>query len=102
VFRRRDAARLPRAAPAVFSVACSTGRGYGAGLGDRLGLAAALRHRGTVAMVAPLWDVLAVEAMPAFTAVVERYLGGEPLARALRSAASETADWSLALEGDWR
>src|SRR5205823_3054683 len=38
----RDLQRLPRAAPVVFSAACSTGLSHVAGLGERLGLFGAL------------------------------------------------------------
>jgi hypothetical protein len=109
LFLRADAAALRRTAPALFTPACSAARGYGAGLGDRLGLAAAFRHGGTVAMVAPVWKVRAAVTTPILTAAVELYLRGEPLARALRSAASAAAGtgpdwlvWALALDGDWR
>ena len=93
----------------ALSAACSTAHTYGAGLGDRLGLAAALRAGGTTALVAPPWDVLGVATLPVLRRAAELHLTGAPLARALRAAAQDAAAtgpdwlvWSLALEGDWR
>jgi CHAT domain-containing protein len=93
----------------VLSAACSTAFGYGAGLGDRLGLGPALRAAGTTALVAPFWNVVAVDALAVLTETAHRYLSGTPLAEALRSAAADAVPvgpdwmvWALALEGDFR
>jgi CHAT domain-containing protein len=109
LFSWRDAERLQRSARTVLSAACSTAYSYGAGLGDRLGLAGALRFAGTTALVAPVWEVAAADVLPILERTIVRYRAGEPLAGALRSVAMEAATsgpdwmvWSLALEGDWR
>lgn len=109
LFSWRDCLRLKRAPRTVLSAACSSAHGYGAGLGDRLGLFNALRQAGTTAMVAPAWDVEAIDVLPVLDEVTARYLRGEPLGQALRAACQDAAHalpdwraWSLALEGDWR
>ncbi|MFC7529760.1 CHAT domain-containing protein [Actinoplanes sp. GCM10030250] len=108
-FGWRDALRLDRASRTVLSAACSSGHGFGAGLGDRLGLATALRQAGTTAMVAPAWEIDAAEILPLLDDITERYLRGEPLGRALRDATRDADGtgpdwvvWSLALDGDYR
>lgn len=109
LFSWRDCLRLKRAPRTVLSAACSSARSYGAGLGDRLGLFNALRQAGTTAMVAPAWNVIAIDVLPVLDGVTARYLAGEPLGQALRAACQDAAHalpdwlaWSLALEGDWR
>jgi hypothetical protein len=109
LFSWRDCLRLSRAPRTVLSAACSSAQSYGAGLGDRLGLFNALRQAGTTAMVAPAWDVVATDVLPVLDDVTARYLVGEPLGQALRTACQGAAHdlpdwlaWSLALEGDWR
>src|SRR5207248_8859615 len=103
--------RLPRAAPVVFSAACSTGLSHVAGLGERLGLFGALRHAGTRAVVAPRWDCWAERVLPVLDDTLERFLGGGvPLGQALHAACRDAAAaglprwlaWNLALEGDGR
>jgi hypothetical protein len=108
-FGWRDALRLSAAPRTVLTAACSTAYGYGAGLGDRLGLGTALRIAGATALVAPFWDVLAVDALAVLTETTVRHLAGMPLAEALRSAADDITptgpDWTvraLAIEGDFR
>lgn len=106
----RDCLTLARTPRVMLSAACSSGRAFDAGLGDRLGLFSALRPGGTAAMVAPAWDVDACAVLPVVDALVVRHLAGERLGAALRDAGRDAEKngvpdwlaWSLALEGDWR
>lgn len=100
---------LPSAPAVIFSAACSTGTSHLVGLGERLGLYAGLRQAGMRSMVAPRWDLFAEEVLPVLDEALERYLGGEAVAKALHAAcrAAEARlpvwlAWNLMLEGDWR
>lgn len=95
----------------VFSAACSTGLSLGAGLGERLGLFAALRHAGTRTLIAPRWDMVAANVLPILDNTLESFVSeGGALGRVLHRACLAAADagiprwlaWNLALEGDWR
>jgi hypothetical protein len=107
----REAARLTRAPGLVISAACSSGTSHLAGLGERLGLYGSLRLRGTEAVLAPQWDVVAADARDFVTACLEAHLERElPLADAARAASrtlerNGVPEWrrsSFSLEGDWR
>jgi tetratricopeptide (TPR) repeat protein len=108
-FGRRDVQQLSGTARTVFSAACSSGYTYSGGLGDRLGLGSALSRSGTTAFVAPMWEVEAADVLPVLERTIALYLGGTPLAAALRTATTEAAGagpdrtvLSLTLEGNWQ
>jgi hypothetical protein len=107
----RDLASAKHAAPIVASVACSSGAGYFAGLGERLGLFREFSRAGSRALVAPRWKSHAPAVGAVLVDFARRHLvDGIGLARALREAslAAEHAGmpprhaWNLALEGEWR
>jgi len=97
-------------APAlVLSAACSSGQGMIGGLGERLGLFAALRSRGTRAVVAPAWDAVATDVVAQLADVREMVFDGMPVGQAVRRAGDRAAEhlpaWRariLGIEGDWR
>lgn len=106
----RNIAALDRSSGIVFSAACSTLSTHIVGQGERLGIFASLRERGTRAFVAPAWDV-----EPRFTSgildsVMEAYLtDGGQLGQILRRECSRASRevprwlaWSISIEGDWR
>jgi hypothetical protein len=108
-FSWRDCRSLVRAPAVVFSAACSTGVSHVFGMGEPMGLFAGLTGAGTIAMVAPRWDVVAAAVLPILDAAFERYADGVPLAVAVHTACDHAAKitprwlaWALALEGDWR
>lgn len=93
----------------VLSAACSTGQALIGGLGERLGLFAALRSRGTRAVVAPAWDGVADDVPDQIADVRAMLLDGIPLGRAVKRASDRAADrlpaWrarALGIVGDWR
>lgn len=96
--------------PVLFSIACSTGLSHTVGLGDRLGFHSAFRSGGGRALVAPRWDVVVPDVLPAMDAALESYLDGQhSLAKAVQHACSILAtsqppwiSWALCVEGDWR
>jgi tetratricopeptide (TPR) repeat protein len=105
----REAQTLARAPEVVLSAACSSGLSRITGLGERLGLFGGLKRRGTRAVVAPHWDVVAADVLPILDDVFVRLLRGTPLGEAVAGASLAAASnrprwlaWSLALEGDWR
>jgi tetratricopeptide (TPR) repeat protein len=100
---------LPAGPGVVLSAACSTGQGLIGGLGERVGLFAALRPRGTCAVVAPAWDALAGDVIAQLAEVRELLLDGVPLGQAVKRASDNSATrlppWRalvLSIEGDWR
>jgi hypothetical protein len=106
----RDCQHLSRTSSLVVTAACSSGACHIAGLGDRLGLYAALANSGTRSLIGPRWDIPATQVLPVVLRTVElRLSGSASVASALREAclAAERQlprwlAWSLALEGDWR
>ncbi|ANM29757.1 hypothetical protein ABI59_09470 [Acidobacteria bacterium Mor1] len=105
----KDCQGLSRSSPVVFSSACSSGRTWRRGAGEPLGFYGALRHSGTVALVAPRWDTDAEVVIPILDEACERYCSGEPLADSVWLACSGAAQehddwrvWPLAIQGDWR
>lgn len=109
-FSWRDAGRVEGGPRLVLSAACSTGATVMGGLGDRVGLYAALRERGTRTLVAPAWDGVADDVLTVLDDTVERYVAGEDtLAECLRAACLAAEQrlprwraWAVSLEGDWR
>ena len=103
-----DLQSLPSGPAVLLSAACSSGRGMVAGLGERLGLFAALRpHTRTV--IAPAWDALATDVVPQLAEVRAMLLDGVPAAKAVATVGDRAAQhlpaWrarALTLEGDWR
>jgi tetratricopeptide (TPR) repeat protein len=100
---------LPTAPAVVFSAACSSGTSHLVGLGERLGLFAGLRRAGARSLVAPRWDLFAESVLPILDDVLERYLTGETVAKALHASCLAAEHrlptwlaWTLMLEGDWR
>lgn len=105
----REAQALAQAPEVVLSAACSSGLSRITGLGERLGLFGGLKRRGTRAVVAPHWDIVAADVLPILDDVFARLLRGIPLGAAVAGASVAAAcdrprwlAWSLALEGDWR
>jgi tetratricopeptide (TPR) repeat protein len=107
----RECQQLTSAPRVVFSAACRSGVTQIAGVGEQLGLFSALRHAGSSTLVAPRWDIVAVEVLPVLDEVFARYLqgSGKSLAQVLREVcrAAEVESprwlaWSVAIEGDWR
>lgn len=100
---------LAKSSRLILSAACSSGHAHVVGLGERVGLISALRDSGTMAIVAPRWDVVAEDILPIMDDALERYLMGASLAVAARRAC-ESAQmhvpnwlaWALCVEGDWR
>jgi tetratricopeptide (TPR) repeat protein len=100
---------LPAAPALVLSAACSSGQGLIGGLGERLGLFAALRSRGNHTVVAPAWDAVAGDVVAQLSDVRELVLDGVPLGQAVKSVSDRSAErlpsWRarvLSVEGDWR
>jgi tetratricopeptide (TPR) repeat protein len=98
-------------APVIASMACSSGAGYFAGLGERLGLFREFNRAGSRALVAPRWKSHAPATGPILVDIAWRHLvDGAGLGRAVREAclAAEQRGvqrrhaWNLALEGEWR
>jgi hypothetical protein len=105
----RQCRDLPGAPAVIFSAACATGTSHLVGLNERLGLYAGLQQAGMRSMIAPRWDLFAEAVLPVLDDALERYLFGEPVAKALYAAcrAAEARlptwlAWNLILEGDWR
>jgi tetratricopeptide (TPR) repeat protein len=107
----RHIAEYPRAAQIIVSAACSTGAGFFAGLGERLGLFREFHRGGTRSLIAPRWRSDAPAAGHLVVDLVQRHLvDGTPLGVATRDAALAAIGrgvpprhaWNLALEGDWR
>jgi hypothetical protein len=107
----RHIAEYPRAAQIIVSPACSSGAGFFAGLGERLGLFREFQRGGTRALIAPRWRSHAPTAGELVVDLVARHLvDGKPLGVATRDAALAAIErgvpprhaWNLALEGDWR
>jgi tetratricopeptide (TPR) repeat protein len=107
----RDIAQHPRAAQIIVSPACSSGAGFFAGLGERLGLFREFQRGGTRALIAPRWRSHAPTAGDLVVDLVARHLvDGKQLGLATRNAALAAIErgvpprhaWNLALEGDWR
>lgn len=93
----------------VLSAACSTGQALIGGLGERLGIFAALRPRGTRAVVAPAWDTVAEDAVVQVADVRAALLDGSTVAAAVAHAGDQAAQhlpaWrarALCIVGDWR
>ena len=106
----RECQQLSPVPAVLFSIACSTGFSHTAGLGDQLGFHSAFRNGGGRALVAPRWDVVVPEVLPAMDAALESYLDHQhTLAKAVQHACSTLAashppwiSWALCVEGDWR
>ena len=104
----RDLQSVKQAPQLVLSAACSTGTSLMAGLGERFGLHAVLRHAGTATVVAPAWDGVAEDVPEQLDRIRERVLAGDPPASAVKAVAEEARQslprWRarvLAVEGDW-
>jgi hypothetical protein len=107
----RDIARAKRAAPVIASVACSSGAGYFAGLGERLGLFRELNRLGSRSLIAPRWKSHAPAAGNILVDIARRHLVNRAgLGSAVREACLAAVQrgvqprhaWNLALEGEWR
>jgi tetratricopeptide (TPR) repeat protein len=107
----RHIAEYPCAAQIIVSVACSSGAGFFAGLGERLGLFREFHRGGTRSLIAPRWRSHAPVAGDLVVDLVQRHLVDRtPLGVATRDAALAAIGrgipprhaWNLALEGDWR
>ena len=89
--------------------ACAAGRLRYAGLGESLGIYAALRSGGTHTVIAPRWNIVAGSVLPIVVDLSDALAGGAAAGAALRAVCTSARDrlpawqaWSLALEGDWR
>jgi tetratricopeptide (TPR) repeat protein len=107
--RWQDCQDLNSAPRTIWSGACSSAFSHTGGHGERLSLFSALRRAGTLAVVAPMWDVIPSMTLPILDDAFERFMKGEGLASAVWKAgvaAQATAPpwvaWSLSIEGDWR
>ena len=107
----RDIARARHTAPVVASVACSSGAGYFAGLGERLGLFREFSRTGSRTLIAPRWKSHASTSGKILVDVARRHLiDGTGLGSAVREACLAAVQsgaqprhvWNLALEGEWR
>jgi hypothetical protein len=107
----RHIAEYPRTAQIIVSPACSSGAGFFAGLGERLGLFREFHRGGTRSLIAPRWRSHAPAAGDLVVDLVQRHLvDGRPLGVATRDAMLAAIArgvpprhaWNLALEGDWR
>ena len=107
----RHIAEHQGAAQIIVSAACSSGAGFFAGLGERLGLFRELNRGGTRSLIAPRWRSHAPVAGDLVVDLVQRHLvDGTSLGVATREAALAAIGrgvplrhaWNLALEGDWR
>jgi tetratricopeptide (TPR) repeat protein len=109
-FSWKDFGKLQRSLQVVFSAACSSLSTHIVGQGERLGIFASLRERGTRAFVAPAWDIEPQFALPVLDSVMESYIKeGKHLGRILRAECTRASSsvprwlaWSLSIEGDWR
>ena len=100
---------LPRTSAIVILGACSAGRLRYAGLGESLGIYAALRGSGTRTLIAPRWNIVAGTVLPMVVDLFDALAGGAAPGSALRTVCTSARTqlpawmaWSLALEGDWR
>jgi hypothetical protein len=100
---------LPRTSAVVLVGACAAGRLRYAGVGESLGIYAALRSGGTRTVIAPRWNIVAGSVLPIVVDLFDALAGGAAAGAALRAVCTSAGDrrpawhaWSLALEGDWR
>jgi hypothetical protein len=105
----RELAAVSRAAPVVFIGACSSGKLQVVGLDERVSVFTSLRNAGTRTVVAPKWKIDVERVLPVLDDVINRYVQGVPLARALNLAAAAALErgipaWlahAVSLEGSW-
>lgn len=100
---------LPRTSAVVLLGACAAGRLRYAGLGESIGIYAALRSSGTRTLIAPRWNIVAGSVLPIVVDLFDALAGGAATGSALRAVCTSARKqlpawlaWSLALEGDWR
>ena len=100
---------LPRTSAVAVLGACSAGRLRYAGLGESLGIYAALRSSGTRTLIAPRWNIVAGSVLPIVVDLFDALAGGAAPGSALHAVCTSAGRrlpawmaWSLALEGDWR
>jgi hypothetical protein len=106
----RDQLKEQTVAPrTVFLGACSGGYVSVAGLDERTSFASMLARAGTKSVLAPRWKIDAELALPILDDVVARFVDGEPLAKAVLSAAEAAIrrgvpEWqahAFSIEGAW-
>lgn len=91
----------------IFSAACSTGIQWMEGLNEQLGLFGALYNSGTKVVIAPQWDISAIEVLPILDEILFRFVDEKiPLVDAVYQACKNASltlprwlAWSLTYEG---
>ena len=83
---------LPRTSALVLLGACSAGRLRYAGLGESLGIYAALRSGGTRTLIAPRWNIVAGSVLPIVVDLFDALAGGAAAGAALRAVCTSARD----------
>jgi tetratricopeptide (TPR) repeat protein len=108
-FGRTALAGQRKSSRTVFLGACSAGIVSTGGLDERTSFSLLLADAGTAAVIAPRWEIDAALAFPILDEIMELFLSGMPLARAVANAGSAALSrgvtawqaYAFVIEGAW-
>jgi len=105
----REFSKFKSASPIVFFGACSSGRVQVLGLDERISIFSSLGKIGTRSVVAPRWKIDVESALPVLDDIIDGYVAGMPLSRAITTAAEAAMHrgvpmwqaFAFTVEGGW-